>query len=535
MHKTKILPALLLLTSIAGHTQTVPAAPAFDAAYVRISPHRNFPAWNGGTLRGDRFTLHQATMVDLITNAYGVEPENVQGGPSWLEMDRFDITAKAPPKTPPDTVKLMLQALLAERFHLKLHTGSNPLAAYVLSAGPGKPILKESDGTGDSGCRDTGSPQNPSVMLSCHNVTMDAFAREIHQQANGYLEQPVVNATNLKGSYDFDLTWTRHYLLDQQGASAVTVFDAIAKQLGLKLALETAPRPVLVVDSVSDAPTPNIAGIEKVLPSTPPAQFEVATIKPSKPETQLNLRLNGDQVNLEGFPLKLIIQFAYQLNPNDPEVLVNAPKGLDDDHYDILAKIPAEIIANARNPRQIDADDIDSMMQRLLIDRFQLKAHFEDRPVNAYALTAITPKLTKADPLSRTRCKEGPGPDGKDPRIANKVLDRLLTCQNMTTAQISEELQHVAAGYIFGPVVDETGLQGGWNFTLSFSSIGALRAAEKGGANPTAGNDTTATDPSGAISLFDAVRRQLGLKLDKQKRPGPVLVIDSIQEKPTEN
>ena len=179
------------------------------------------------------------------------------------------------------------------------------------------------------------------------------------------------------------------------------------------------------------------------------------------------------------------------------------------------------------------------MLQVLLEDRFQLKAHMEDRPVSAYTLIAVKPKLTPADPLSRTRCKEGPGPDGKDPRIANPVLNRLVSCQNMNMGQIGEELQRIASGYIYSPVLDATGIKGSWDFTLSFSSANLTkpearrRAAAGASARRPHGGSTS--DPNGAISLFDAVSRQLGLKLEKQRRPAPVLVIDHIEEKPTEN
>jgi uncharacterized protein (TIGR03435 family) len=159
--------------------------------------------------------------------------------------------------------------------------------------------------------------------------------------------------------------------------------------------------------------------------------------------------------------------------------------------------------------------------------------------ISAYTLMAVKPKLTKADPLSRTRCKEGPGPDGKDPRIANPVLNRLVSCQNMTTAQIGEELQRVAAGYIYGPVLDSTGMKGSWNFTLSFSSADLTQAGAGAGPPPPGGAATattaTTSDPSGALTLYDAVSKQLGLKLEKQRRPAPVLVIDHIKEKPTDN
>jgi uncharacterized protein (TIGR03435 family) len=189
------------------------------------------------------------------------------------------------------------------------------------------------------------------------------------------------------------------------------------------------------------------------------------------------------------------------------------------------------------NGPRIEIDDLRKMVRTLLEERFKMQAHMEDRPINAYTLIAVNPKLRKADPLSRTRCTEGPGPDGKDPRIANPALNRLITCQNMTMAQIGDELQRVASGYIYSPVLDGTGIKGSWDFTLSFSSADQTQARAAGGGNPSGSASSTdgASDPNGAITLFDAVNRQLGLKLEKQRRLSPVLVIDHIEEKPTEN
>src|ERR1700734_141583 len=92
----------LLPGPICAQSPAIPAA--FEAADVHISPHRMFPDFQGGVLHGDRHVLRQATMVDLIATAYGLDASNVQGGPIWLETDRFDITAKAPATTPPATV-----------------------------------------------------------------------------------------------------------------------------------------------------------------------------------------------------------------------------------------------------------------------------------------------------------------------------------------------------------------------------------------------------------------------------------------------
>ena len=249
----------------------------------------------------------------------------------------------------------------------------------------------------------------------------------------------------------------------------------------------------------------------KILPPDPPAEFDVAVIKPSDPNnTNLRGRIDGAQLSLQGATLKFLINYAWDLNANDEEMLVGAPKWLDADHWDIIAKAAIEAPANGkRTAPQITGEDLQQMLRGLLMDRFKLQAHMEDRPISAYTLLADKPKLSKGDPSDRTRCEEGPGKDGKDPRIANPILGRLITCQDMNMAEFSDMLQNLASGYIFVPVKDETGLKGGYDFTLSFSTAGQLQGAGgRGAASPTNGS---ASDPSGAISLIDAIdKRSLG-------------------------
>jgi uncharacterized protein (TIGR03435 family) len=183
------------------------------------------------------------------------------------------------------------------------------------------------------------------------------------------------------------------------------------------------------------------------------------------------------------------------------------------------------------------------MLRALLVDRFKLATHNEQRPVTAYNLVAVKPKLRKADPANRTGWREGPATDGKDPRNANPTLSRLVTCQNMTMAQFADLLQKIAPGYIRSPVLDATGLDGAWDFTLSFSGVNLLQSGPGRGGDGGRGGDAgqpagavpAASDPNGAVSLFDAIDKQLGLKLEMQKRPIPVLVIDHVEEKPTDN
>jgi uncharacterized protein (TIGR03435 family) len=139
------------------------------------------------------------------------------------------------------------------------------------------------------------------------------------------------------------------------------------------------------------------------------------------------------------------------------------------------------------------------------------------------------------------RCIEGPATaTAADPRNRNPILSRLITCQNTTMAQFVERLMYVANGYVRVPALDATGLEGGWNFSVNFSPIGAFQGGRGGGdgagpAGPPASGALTASDPNGAISLPEALDKQLGLKLELKKRPLPVLVIDHIEEKPTEN
>jgi uncharacterized protein (TIGR03435 family) len=520
-------------------SSTAPAlVPTFELADVHAAPRTTTPWMTGGMLRGDRYILHNASMVDMISLAYGIDGDNVLSGPAWLDLDRFNISARAPRTTSPEDVKLMLRTLLADRFKLVLHNDTHPLPSYVLRVDKGGPRLKQADETEPSSLEEHHTPTNlppgqPAYYsVTCHNRTMAQTAQMLHDFANAYLPKPVIDATGLKGGWDYDLAWTW-----QPAPDGLTIFDAVSKQLGLKLTLERYPTPVVIVDSVDEKPTPNAPGLDKQLPAPPAPEFEVAVIKPSKPDAKFVGRITGNEVNVTDVTLKFLVTFAWQIHPGDDDLIANAPKWMDQDHYDILAKASQESQAMGPNGKpQIDFDLLPQMMQTLLADRFQLKTHMEDRTIDAFTLVAANPKMKKADPLNRTGCKEGPGPDGKDPRIANPILGRLLTCSNMTMAQFAEQLQYLAGGYVFTPVLDSTGLTDAYDFTLSFSAIQQLHSAPP---PPAGGNDSSAaaaqSDPNGGLSLLDAMSRQLGVKLIKEKRPSPVLVIDHIQEKPTEN
>lgn len=96
-------------------------------------------------------------------------------------------------------------------------------------------------------------------------------------------------------------------------------------------------------------------------------------------------------------------------------------------------------------------------------------------------------------------------------------------------AYLASHLRFFASGYVHSDVLDETGLQGGWDFTLNFSKVRQLPG------NNVSPGVSAAPDPNGALSVEDAMQRQLGLKLVTRRRPLPVLVVDHIEENPSEN
>ena len=148
----------------------------------------------------------------------------------------------------------------------------------------------------------------------------------------------------------------------------------------------------------------------------------------------------------------------------------------------------------------------------------------------AFEMLADGPKMTKADPASRTRCVEGAP---SDPAAAAKLppFARLWTCQNVSMEQFGQLLPTIAGGYTRLPAIDRTRLPGGYDFTLSFSTNQQVQQA----APTTAATGKAGSEPAAALSLGDAVRRQLGIRLIETTRPVPVLVIDSISQTPTSN
>ena len=529
----------------ANPTETSPAS-KFEIADIHASSARNRPRFSGGFLRDGRYFLRQATMADLITTAYRLKDSSyVQGGPAWLDWDRYDIEAKVPAGTTQETAKIMLRSLLADRFKLVVHHGDAFVPAFLMTVANGKPNLKAANPTDSGGCErqppNNGPGPNPTIELACRGASLSSLADALNDDGGGgYLSYPVIDATGLKGVYDFDLKWTQKFFLTRSGPSAINIFQALEQELGLKIDFKTTPRPGLVVDNVNETATPNPPDLAKIMPPLPEPQFEVAVIRPTDPAAQRGFgRISGDEISLQGIPLKFLITLAWDLDPRDDTTLI-APKWIESDRVDIQAKVAASDLGtnSEGKPESVDIEDLRPMLRSLLIDRFQIKYHMEERPGDAYLLIADHPRLDKADPAERTGCTDGPGRDGKDPRLTNVMLNSLVTCRNMTMDQYAAMLtsRRGGYGYQFYQVINETGLKGAWDFTVSWSSLDLTQGGPGPGENSAPASDLpTASDPNGAITYYAALDKEHGLKLVKTKRPEPVLVIDSIDEKPTEN
>ncbi len=480
---------------------------AFERADVHAVPYAVNAEMEGDVFRGGRYELRAATMLDMIRIAYGIDAGLVFGGPGWLDLERFTLIAEAPPSTSPDSIKLMLRSLLAERFKLAVHKDVRPTPGFVLKMGAGKAKLKISSGPENTGCRAQALPRSdafpvPPQAVSCHNVTMEAFASGLRPFAEEYLSGPVVDRTGIPGNWDFDLQWTGKRGLGIDGVDGITLFDAVHQQLGLKLEPQTVPMAGIAVDRVNQKPIANPAGATG---SLPPPEFEVASLKlaaPGPPRGRSGF-FPGGRVEMRGIPLTFMIRVAWHLDLGDAEI-PGAPKWLGpfEPALDLFAKAP---LSSTIDGTKLYYDDYRQMLRALLIDRLKMVTHYEDRPLNAHSLVGAKPKLKPADRANRTGCK-----------AARSQALRVVTCKNITMAQFAEQLQSVAPAYLPYAVQDATGIAGAWDFTFSFSPSPPDEPTQADGRNGArsrgapAGAD--ASPAANGITLFEAVAKQLGLK-----------------------
>jgi uncharacterized protein (TIGR03435 family) len=520
--------------------------PKFELADVHVSKTSHFAVQSfGGVLRAGKYVNRDVTMLGLIEAAYGVKADTIAGGPGWVDSDLFDVIAKVPERTKMAEANQMLQSLLAERFHLVVKHDTHPTPRYVLSVGKDGSKLKAATGSGGAckpvgqagrggGRGGAGDPASmPNIVVECQDLTSQQIADNLHQMAGGYLDHDVIDETRLTGSFDFTLEWTGRGLLAAKGADGISVFDAVEKQLGLKLELKDVPMPSLLIENVDRKPAPNPPGAEKAL-ALAPARFEAASIKPAAPDSQfIGLLYTGGSTMRAGGTLRQLVAMSLQLSPNlANDIVVGLPKFADGQRWEINAKVPttgegAPNVVNGRPmppPLSVGLE----MLNGLMIDSFGMKTHTENREITVYALVAGNgkPKMTPANDSERSGCQPEPSAPAPMPGV------QMIGCKNTSMGDLAETLARFANAYIDHPIVDATGLQGGWDFLIGWTPRGMLQQAQAANSNQPGGT-VAASDPTG-ITVFEAVDKELGLKLVKQTRSYPVRVVDHIDEKPVE-
>jgi uncharacterized protein (TIGR03435 family) len=236
-------------------------------------------------------------------------------------------------------------------------------------------------------------------------------------------------------------------------------------------------------------------------------KFDVVSIKRDKSVSGvfgIQSPPGGDTVLITNMSLRMLIGLAYDIDLHD--AIFGLPSWADTENYDITAKVAEpdlaafhKLLPRERNP----------MFQPVLADRFQLKAHYEDRQLPAYALVVAKggAKLIAVQP--------SPGSDGHfNPGGIQGTGPGQITGKAAGMSSLASLLSVL----IGRPVIDRTGLADHYNFTLQY-------------APPQASTDSQLDQ---GPSIFTAVTDQLGLKLESTKAPVPVLIVDHIDH-PTEN
>jgi len=254
-----LLLAVARLSSAQAQAQSAaPAAPVFDVAAIHVHeslPHEHNSIWSSPF--DGQFKAENISVITLIDWAYEIPDTRILDAPAWARSTMFDIDAKADPSVDQQLKTLtsdagrkqkekMVQALLADRFHLVMHSETRELPIYNLVVAKGGARLGP--------LQDSGSHIN--TWNSRIEVEMadsvPYFAAELSKVAG----RDVIDKTGIFGRYDIKLHWTPDDVTQPQllnGApvdSGPSIFTALEEQLGLKLEPAKGPVQVLVIDHI---------------------------------------------------------------------------------------------------------------------------------------------------------------------------------------------------------------------------------------------------------------------------------------------
>ncbi len=235
----------LVLLALAGAAFAQTPKPEFEVASIRVAVKDNS---SGIGVHNERFETHNVTLKVLVARAFEVSTEEVFGGPDWADQDSYDIQAKMPVDLSDSQKKeqrpLMLQALLADRFHLVMHRETRQVSGYTLTVGKSGPKLETANAEAGTNMDSSRS------QLKAQNADMDGLTKFLADR----LEAPVANKTGLTGGFNFKLRWSPDALAAKADAAADAppiLPTAVQEQLGLKLDSGKISVAVIVIDSAA--------------------------------------------------------------------------------------------------------------------------------------------------------------------------------------------------------------------------------------------------------------------------------------------
>jgi uncharacterized protein (TIGR03435 family) len=241
-----------ILTLLAGLGQAQ-SRPEFEVASVKMVDNSTLGDsinMNIGTVRGERVTFGNATLMDCIRFAYDMPSDAQITGPDWIRSKQllYDIDARSLPGATREQQQVMLQSLLAERFKLVTHREQKVMSHFAMISAKNGPKLKsvaekppEYQGTTWGGRIET-------------ILTMPSLAYLLSRFET---ERPIIDQTGLKGLYEIKLNWATQQMQNTGNSPGPSLFTALDEQLGLKLEPRKGPVDVLVVESVEKVPTEN--------------------------------------------------------------------------------------------------------------------------------------------------------------------------------------------------------------------------------------------------------------------------------------
>jgi bla regulator protein BlaR1 len=277
------------------------------------------------------------------------------------------------------------------------------------------------------------------------------------------------------------------------------------------------------------------ASSSKVLSWTPDMpRYEVGTIKPaSADDAGLEIMFTPTGVELKDASIQTLLELAFGLEKSR---ILGVPAPMRSKSYDIHAKVSAE---DAPRMSKLKIEQRRTLMLPFMEERFGLKYHHETREVPVYALVIAKggAKLKESKPGAAApfieERREGTAGPASGPLRKRPAIGEGMSIGSGSIQSRGGNLSFLASSLsrILGrTVVDSTGLTGNYDFSLRWTPDGGMR--NPGG--PEQGEASGATLDTGGPTLFSALQEQLGLKLESQRRPVDVIVVDHL-DLPAEN